>query len=235
MSSRSFTLTKKHIALTFAALGAMLLWIFLWILAGVLTGGGSAALHQSLMPAGPLSPMPVFADGIWPFTYVLFQACLLAPVVEELFWRWLFCSIAYDSVGKARANWSLPLMVGTCGLLFGLSHGFRYGFTYEMIIRMSVIGAILGVLWVLLKRSGAGALTALFCCVFAHGAYNFSVSAMQAIASQSAVQGYKLGTEESFEKCKAVVMRLMHQQKPATEPKSEPEPEPTMSPVPPNE
>lgn len=224
MFPRTFSLNRKHIALTFAALGAMLLWIFCWIMVGIVTDGGGSSLPQSLMPAGPVSPMPALAGGLLPFFYVLVQACVFAPIVEEVFWRWMFCSIAYDHAGKARGNWSFPLMIGSCGLLFGLSHGFRYGFTYEMIIRMSMIGAILGVLWVMLKRRGAGAVAALLCCVFAHGAYNFSMSALQAATSQAAVQGYKAGSEETFEKCKELVLNLI---------KEKPEQGQLMTPAPP--
>ncbi len=227
MFAQSFcSLRKRHISLTLMILGAMLLWISCWVMEGLLTGQSLPAIKQMLIPAGPLSPAPSLADGIGGFLYVLAQACLLAPLVEEMFFRWLFCSIGYDAKGAARANWSLPVVACVSGLLFGLSHGFVYGFTYEMIIRMAVIGGLLGALWVLLKRRGASALVALGCCMFAHGAYNFVVTASETVA----VRSYELGKEEATQTCREAFEKLVTDLKKAFpddfDPKTAPIPSP---------
>lgn len=209
MFGRITTLRKGHLVLTCAALGAMLLWIFLWVFVGLLSGDDAHALQSVLMPLGPLASPPAATAGVLGILYGMVQVCLLAPVLEEICFRWVFCAVAYDAQGKPRGNWSLPVVVLGCGALFGAAHGFRYGFSYEMVIRMGMLGGILAVLYVTLKRRGASALIALGCCIFAHGAYNFSVTATQVAAMRAAKQGYQKGVEETAEACKEFIIKLV--------------------------
>jgi len=202
-----FPFTRERFGLTLAVLALALMWLFLWMFAAVAVTGDLSSLRRVAVPLGPFSAE--IAAGLLSLWAGLIGSCLLAPLFEETTFRWLWCSLGYDSAGKPRGDWSLPLVIVMPGIIFALGHGFRYGFGYLLVLQLAPLGLVLAWLWIALMRRGAGRLEALLSCAFVHGAYNFAVTAITETVTQALLAGYEVGKAACNEECAETILKLI--------------------------
>lgn len=100
-------------------------------------------------------------------SWVFVSACIVAPFLEEIFFRALFCGVSADRSGKL-SHWGWAVILSGSFIVFGLAH--RNGL-YSVLVQ-GVIGLFLARLWF---RNGPGQKASYFSCVAAHGLYNFAV------------------------------------------------------------
>ena len=133
---------KAHLRMnlrTYALMGLVIAGSVLWemLFMAVFTAIG-------VIKFGGLSfvTLPPFLAGSVPAILGIFTACIMAPIVEESFFRWLPISIATDEEGKLK-RFGLPLIFVWSGLFFGFVHGYNY----IAVVHKAPMGMMLAGLW----------------------------------------------------------------------------------------
>jgi membrane protease YdiL (CAAX protease family) len=122
-----------------------------------------------------------------------FIACIMAPIVEESFFRWLPISLATDEEGRLRKPFGLALIFVWSCLFFGFVHGYNY----MAVVHKAPAGLMLAGLWWANRHDWK---KALFSCMAVHAVYNVVATIIEYFLAKAYMQGAQDAAQAILEK-----------------------------------